>query len=188
MTKYIISDLHLGHENIIEYCQRPFSSADEMDRQLIENWNSTVDESDYVYFLGDLSFIDSGMTVDAWLEYLNGEILFVRGNHDSGLSQNAPVHVVENCTIQHGRYEFFMTHKPPDNVLNCWTIHGHTHNNQPVVHPFVHPERQTVNVSAEFLNYTPLEMDELVYMIDQRERYRDVNDAPCQPSRTNPAE
>lgn len=29
---FFTSDLHLGHRNIIQLCNRPFSSIDEMDR------------------------------------------------------------------------------------------------------------------------------------------------------------
>ena len=37
---FLISDLHLGHANIIRYCSRPFLVSDvaEMDRVLIDNW------------------------------------------------------------------------------------------------------------------------------------------------------
>ena len=36
---FFTSDLHLGHENCIRLCNRPFSSIEEMDEILIENWN-----------------------------------------------------------------------------------------------------------------------------------------------------
>ncbi|MDP3564128.1 MAG: 2'-5' RNA ligase family protein, partial [Methanoregula sp.] len=41
---FLISDLHLGHANIIRYCSRPFLFADvtEMDRVLIANWNQVI--------------------------------------------------------------------------------------------------------------------------------------------------
>lgn len=53
---YVISDLHLGHGNIIRYCRRPFSDAHEMDEVLIRNWNNTIRPDDRVYFLGDLRY------------------------------------------------------------------------------------------------------------------------------------
>lgn len=78
MTIYFTADLHLGHKNIIEYSNRPFHSIQEMDDCLINNWNNTINDSDEIYILGDLTFympkkavdlvhhLDIG--IDAWTE------------------------------------------------------------------------------------------------------------------------
>ncbi|MBR4862690.1 MAG: hypothetical protein IKU09_10875 [Firmicutes bacterium] len=51
---FFTSDLHLGHEKIIELTGRPFRDVNEMNRVLIENFNSRVGHGDTVYFLGDV--------------------------------------------------------------------------------------------------------------------------------------
>ena len=43
---YFTSDLHLGHEAVIRKQNRPFANADEMNRMLIENYNSVVHKND----------------------------------------------------------------------------------------------------------------------------------------------
>ena len=43
---YLISDTHFYHKSIIPYCKRPFSSINEMNEKIIENWNSIVTNKD----------------------------------------------------------------------------------------------------------------------------------------------
>lgn len=157
--QYVISDTHFGHENIIEYCDRPFASVEEMNRALVENWNTTVSPQDSVLFLGDVRHHPSPLTEWGWLRRLNGNKLIVRGNHDGGLSHNAPVPVVESCVIQHGRYEFYCEHQPVD--YSGWQIHGHVHQNAPLIDR----ENQNVNVSVEATGYQPIPMDDIIHQI-----------------------
>ena len=45
---YYISDLHIGHENILRFDNRPFADVNEMNNKLIENWNARVRSDDTV--------------------------------------------------------------------------------------------------------------------------------------------
>ena len=53
---YFTSDLHFSHKNILNMGHgRPFSSTEEMNQKLIENWNKKVTSNeDMVYVLGDV--------------------------------------------------------------------------------------------------------------------------------------
>lgn len=82
MASYFISDTHFGHESRIRLANRPFSSVDEMDEQLIENWNSRVGPEDTVYHLGDFCFRNA-RGAEHYRSRLNGTIHLIRGNHDS---------------------------------------------------------------------------------------------------------
>jgi len=55
MNRWIIADTHFGHKNVIKYCNRPYSSVEEMDKILITNWNKEVAPDDIVYHLGDFA-------------------------------------------------------------------------------------------------------------------------------------
>ncbi len=79
---WFTSDLHLGHRNVIEFCNRPFQSVEEMDEMLIANWNAVVRPDDTIYALGDMCFHypDKGVPL---LKRLMGRKILVQGNHDT---------------------------------------------------------------------------------------------------------
>lgn len=154
---YVISDLHLDHSNIIEYCARPFlsSNVDEMNNVLVDNWNNMVG-NDEVYFLGDLSFGQGSRSADYWLGRLRGKKHFLRGGHDADTRDTDKYKVIK-C----GRYTFLLTHDPDRLPIdwNGWVIHGHKHNNDLKDYCFINGDRKTINVSAELVNYSPVSID-----------------------------
>jgi len=88
MTEYFFtSDQHFGHFNIIKHCQRPYSSYEEMDEDMIAKWNSLVGENDIVWHLGDLAWfrLSKDEIVERYLKRLNGKINIVFGNHDGAI-------------------------------------------------------------------------------------------------------
>lgn len=76
MSIYVTSDLHVFHKKILDYCpdSRPFSSIDEMNEAIVENWNKKVTNEDDCYILGDVSFGKPKETCD-FLDRLNGKRL-----------------------------------------------------------------------------------------------------------------
>jgi len=49
---YFTADDHLGHKNIIRFCDRPFHNVHNMNKLLIQNWNEVVSHNDTVFVLG----------------------------------------------------------------------------------------------------------------------------------------
>ncbi len=81
MTTWFTSDHHFGHRNIIDYCNRPFDSVEQMNEELVQSWNNIVSSSDTVYYLGDFSLKRSAM--EAYAPRLNGHKILIAGNHDT---------------------------------------------------------------------------------------------------------
>ena len=157
--------LHLDHENIIRFCNRPFRSAREMNRALVDNWNRTVGDGDRVYYLGDLTYGRGRRPIDFWLSKLNGEIRFIRGNHDTDIITKAEV-VKDRFPIRYQGHNFLLMHdpyRPPH--YDGWIIHGDKHNNSPERYPHINSKSKTINVCAEFTRYTPMNLDEIVSKI-----------------------
>lgn len=144
---FVTSDTHFGHDNIIKYCNRPFSNSEEMNKSLIERWNSRVSEADTVVFLGDFA-MGRGVTeqlIVSILNRLNGYKFMILGNHDMpskysiGLKAIVEKNQLEKVTIcneqihsfKHGHVEFVCCHYP----LAEWdqkhrgsvNLHGHVH-------------------------------------------------------------
>lgn len=78
---FFTSDTHFGHSKIIDYCKRPFSSIEEHDKTLIQNWNNVVGQDDTVFHLGDFAYGNSQF-VSNIIRQLNGNIILIKGNHD----------------------------------------------------------------------------------------------------------
>jgi calcineurin-like phosphoesterase family protein len=81
MAMFFTSDTHFGHQRIIELCNRPFDSVDEMNEVMIERWNETVSPGDTVYHLGDVALGKIAESLPL-VGRLNGHKILVPGNHD----------------------------------------------------------------------------------------------------------
>lgn len=113
---FFTSDTHFGHGNIIEFCNRPFKNAEEMDYKLIENWNKKVPHDGTVYHLGDFAW--GGY--EFWKKIrnqLNGSIILIKGNHDEkNMTPSAEQELFDYVTFQmkleiEGR-KVYLNHNP----------------------------------------------------------------------------
>lgn len=78
---YYIADTHFRHSNVLKFDSRPFFTLEEMEKEMIKNWNNVVTKNDVVYILGDFCWGKE----DEWLEILQqlkGHKVLIRGNHD----------------------------------------------------------------------------------------------------------
>lgn len=162
---YFIGDLHLDHANIIKYCNRPFKSVEEMNSVLLQRWNDTVGKDDTVYYLGDIAYGRGSRSGFWWWQQLNGNKILIKGNHDRQIKGIVPVHrwLVEEI----GGERFLLVHSPDYDKpeWDGWMIHGHHHNNYPDLYPLINRENKTINVSAELLDYYPLPLDRLLWLV-----------------------
>jgi calcineurin-like phosphoesterase family protein len=155
---WVISDTHFGHTNIIDYCNRPFESAREMDEKIVENWNATVGEKDIVYHLGDVYFGTEGQKA---LPKLNGRKRLILGNHDSGKDQ-VLLRTFQKIMVWRMFPEFglLLTHVPVHEKTlaenpkrsKMINVHGHIHNQNAYSSNYF-------NVSVEQIEYTPINIE-----------------------------
>ena len=160
---FIIGDTHFGHPKIIEYCVRPFNSHNvpEMDQVLINNWNFTVSPEDKVIFLGDLKYGYKSKKPQFYLDKLNGNIHFIKGNLDD---ESLIPGMRETFELAYKDLKFLFIHDPNQVNPNYegWVIHGHVHNNNLQAYPFINFAKKTVNAGVEVIGYKPVPLS-LIY-------------------------
>jgi len=162
---FVTSDLHLDHANIIKYCKRPFLNTVDMNKTLVQNWNNVISHKDTVYFLGDLAYGRGGQSTDYWIKQLNGNIVFIIGNHDV----SNKIKFYDNFILEYANQRFFLTHRPEDipPSWNDWAICGHTHNNNTQEYPFMDKKHKRMNVSVELTKYKPVDMEDVITQINE---------------------
>lgn len=81
------ADLHYNHEKLA--ATRGCSSVEEMNEQIINNWNKVVTNNDVCFLIGDTVFNDSKGDLTYYLfNKLNFKTLYAqKGNHNSGIKQ-----------------------------------------------------------------------------------------------------
>jgi len=186
MTIWFTADLHLGHHNIIEYCQRPFSDVDAMNTALVDRWNSAVDPADTVYVVGDFALGKIADTLPL-ASRLRGHKILVAGNHDRCWDGNGKrsdgwteryltagfEQVVQGQTcIDIGEHPVRICHFPyrgdsliHDRFTDCrpddkgdWLIHGHVHEK------WVQQGRM-INVGVDANDFRPVDIDTIAAMM-----------------------
>lgn len=154
MTNFYISDTHFDHENIIRLAHRPFASLDDMNAEMIKRWNAVVTADDVVYHLGDFSWKRRAY----WAQQLNGEIVYLRGNHDNKADK-------DYLEIVDGQWKLVLFHYPIVS-WNGWYagwhhFYGHVHGS-PLDHMPLDWRARAFDVSVECLDYTPCTATEII--------------------------
>ena len=179
-NRWIASDIHLNHRNILKYCpERWFNKkpdqvepTDEdvtaMNERIIANWNTLVRPGDEVIILGDVAMgqIDKA---PALIRRLNGNKTLVLGNHDKSLKRlpELPDLFVKVCSylektvnVDGVKTPLCMSHFP----MMHWNgqshgsimFHGHLHGSHCGVPGRIH------DVGIDTNGLAPYNLDELV--------------------------
>ena len=171
---WVISDTHFDHANILNFTDREgrptrgdrFTDVEDMNEQMIANWNSVVKPGDKVYHLGDVLF---GTRKEEWMNKnmprLNGQKRLIVGNHDN-IKFMAAGGWWSKIDLWRMWPEFglLFTHVPVHNSTlgeshrfgegSMVNVHGHIHQNPS-------PTEFHRCVCVEQINYTPINIEEL---------------------------
>ena len=170
---FFVSDTHFSHKNIIKYCNRPFSSVEEMDNAMINNWNSVVGIKDIVFIGGDFTLM--GLKTWVWfLNKLNGIKYITPGNHD----KKVPINIFKESSpimnilingdeeISDGQ-RITLCHYPMlswyQSQRGAWQLYGHVHGR---VLTKTTPNQLDVGVDVH--NFTPIDYQSVKNLITKK--------------------
>lgn len=175
---WIWSDIHWGHKNICKYSGRPFTSVDQMNDALINNYLAVVKPDDIVIFGGDIAFLNVNK-INEILDQLPGYKIHVIGNHDihkDGSVYDLSMDEQHLCMLLDVndpvyQYQILISHYPIEKIPSgCHNIHGHIHQHL--------ANKWNTNVCVEHTNYAPIKLNTLLPRIKheiQTRRYHNGN-------------
>lgn len=180
---FFISDLHIGHKNIISYDHRPFADLDEMNSEIIKRWNSVVKPYDVVYHLGDLSLGARSDMIKWFLFSLNGKIYHIMGNHDEKINKVKRYNRFEDiyeygteiwikdlnnddAKRSGGKQQIILSHYPilswDRRRYGSWHLHGHSHQKLMTDPNFKwYYDQKVFDVGCSGIDYTPISYEKI---------------------------
>jgi len=174
---YFIADTHFCHSNIISLCKRPFSNVEEMNKTLIQNWNSCVNAKDEIFILGDFIYKGTGIEANEIIEKLTGTKYLIKGNHDIfiddvNFNKSNFKWIKDYFVLNYQKIKFILFHYP----IFEWEgyfgdsihLYGHVHNsgnNYEQQKRFNILGKRAVNVCVDVNNYYPISIEQIIKML-----------------------
>lgn len=170
---YFTADQHLGHANIIKYCQRPFHSIEQMDKTILDNTFDTLKKGDTLYCLGDLTFRDTiAQEFLRKLIQIGVGLVYLRGNHDSKIMRvfyplKIPVDSLKTCNFDNQVVVLchFAMRIWDRSHYGSWHLYGHSHGTLP-------PLGKSYDVGVDNNNFAPVSWEQIKVIM------QDLDDNP----------
>lgn len=188
MSYFFTADLHLGHANILKYCNRPFPSIEEHDAGLISGINAYVEEKDFLYIVGDFSMPRGKDKFEKIKKYRDAilcrNIILIMGNHDPHLDSGMPENKLYSIFPQiYVRLNLKVPTEDSEQLIildhyagrvwnkshyGSWMLYGHSHGSLPD-----DPNARSLDVGvdsafARFGEYRPFSFAEIAKIMSEK--------------------
>ena len=155
---FFVSDEHYGHNSIIKYCDRPYETTHEMNKDIIQRHNSVVSDNDTVIHAGDFTL---NKNAQKYIDRLKGSHIFLKGSHDywlpkehkmiyEGIFDASFIVICHYCMRTWARSHF-----------NSWHLYGHSHGN-------LSPIGKSWDIGVDNNNFYPLSLQDIVKIMKER--------------------
>ena len=160
---FFTADTHFGEERTLELSKRPFSSVEEMDWEIVKQWNGLVTEKDTVYHLGDFGNVKM-------LQHLKGKCIYVLpGNYDkeitvSQLKEDNRVvmlgsnHILTYCPYKGDQGASFHLVHAPEEMKNITDFYLYAH-----IHKLQMVKKNGLNVGVDCHGFKPIDIKTVLF-------------------------
>jgi calcineurin-like phosphoesterase family protein len=147
---YFTSDPHFGHEGVLKFSDRHFSSIEEHDETLLDEINTLVGRDDILWMLGDVSFKPAGK----WRARIKcRKIHFIVGNHDHNKSKTVFSSADYVKQIKLDKHLIYVSHYPnaywPASHYGSLHLYGHMHRMREETLDACFPGRRSMDVGVD---------------------------------------
>ena len=187
MKTFFTADTHFNHSRIIQYCNRPFADAHDMNETLIANWNNVVGYDDVVYHLGDFAFGDADQVNDVMQRLNFKHFHFIKGNHDKpflkwfyavshGMGTKITIYPEFLETKIEG-HQFVLCHY----AMKVWNqshrgalhLYGHSHGTLPD-----DTNSKSFDVGVDCHDYHPISLDRVLAIMATKQQENNFDNLP----------
>ena len=122
---FFTADEHFAHKNIIKYANRPFSSVEQMDEEIIKRHNEVVGKNDIVIHAGDFTLKHKNKAYEC-INKLTGNHIFLMGSHDYWMNSGNQIweKKIEGIYVVVCHYAMRTWAR---SHYNSWNLYGHSH-------------------------------------------------------------
>lgn len=162
--KWITSDSHFGHANIVKFCYRPgwLEQDYELHNELmIENWQRCVAPDEKILHLGDLFYRCKKARAREIADQLTGDKYLILGNHDTWTKEtyeDLGFKVLDPFALARDGWIILFSHYPAKRILpEMINIHGHNHGNS-----IDGRTKRHKDVGVDLMHLAPVPFDQIV--------------------------
>lgn len=177
---WFTADTHFGHNRILELCNRPFGTIEEMNKTILENINARVKETDILYHLGDFAWGKEPDLARPFRDKIKCKnVVMVTGNHDprrkDGTAKARFAEIFQGCydllrleheingltqTIVLSHYAMRVWDK---SHYGSWNLFGHSHGKLDDL-----PKRLQIDVGVDCHNFSPINLQQVTEIMQSK--------------------
>ena len=157
---FFTADEHYSHKKIIEYCDRPFKTIEDMNETLITNHNQVVGRDDITIHAGDFCWCKNRLDALQFIQRLNGNHIFLKGSHDHWLPASAKFIWRKELYGKFIVVCHYAMRTWERAYHGSWQLYGHSHGR-------LKPDHNQLDIGVDCFNFYPVSFTEVSGVINK---------------------